>query len=64
MTKVLIEIEKLPDGGFKAQRMEIPQAETIVLKAVGCEIYAEKITTGAAGLTGRLHKRLIEIFKP
>lgn len=61
--KALILIEELEQGGLRAQQMERPAAERIVLKAVGEEMYSERLP-GKLGLINRIGKRLTEIFKP
>ena len=60
--RVLILFEELPEGGITAQRVSTP-ASMDDLNPIDKPIYAEEITTGAKGLTGKLHKRLVEIFK-
>ena len=60
MKKVLIEITELAQGGFVAKEIANPSKPG---EKPSDPIYAERITLSKTGLSGRLHERLIEIFK-
>lgn len=64
--KILIEITELKQGGFVAMEQvkfdELKPEKLQVVKNV-TPIYAERLSLTPTGLTGRLHKRLVDYFK-